>query len=58
MTTDTMMGTEHPPANEGRVSAGDERVDGTDIDSDEALQVEEGRDELEKITNFVLTLTD
>lgn len=42
--------------NEGSVDVEDGLVEAGDIE--EALRVEEGSDELEKITNFVLTLTD
>lgn len=42
--------------NEGSVNVQDGLVEAGDIE--EALQVEEGSDELEKITNFVLMLTD
>ena len=43
-------------ANEENIRAEDGQVEATDID--EALPVEEGSDELEKITDFVLTLMD
>jgi hypothetical protein len=56
MTTDTPMDMEQcTSVNEGSVNV-DGLVEAGDIE--EALRVEEGSDELEKITDFVLTLTD
>lgn len=57
MTTGTTMDIRKcTSANEESVSAEDGQVEATGID--EALRVEEGSDELEKITDSVLMLTD
>lgn len=57
MTTDTATDMEQcTSVNEGSVNVEDGLVEAGDIE--EALRVEEGSDELEKITDFVLTLTD
>jgi hypothetical protein len=57
MTTDTATDMEQcTSVNEGSVNMEDGLVEAGDIE--EALRVEEGSDELEKIRDFVLTLTD